>query len=386
MRNWGNSPRFLIALNCLCFSVAHADDIPQAATSASSDVVAPTATTDVGTNETSATAADTSSAVSADATAAPVATDSASAEDALKQKSTDSSSEKSLEEVFQASEKTYSLVKKGKVSMNYDVSYSFYRDSRIDIALSESNSNITRFRIQEDAQHSFTNTIDVSYGLRDNLTLNTSLPLVYKVDTLGGKEAIGLGDISFGLRWQPIPLKRGLPTTTLFTSLSTATGDSPYEINSSNDLSTGKGYYSLSAGASMSKITDPLVIYGSASFTTGNSMGGLNQGRSSGSLTSVSPGQTLGMSFGFAYSLNYDVSLSASYSQSISTNSRFAFDNGTVVEPQTQVSSVLNYTLSLRTSPKRIINLSLGIGLSEDTPDVNLGFSMPLEFLGLAKE
>ena len=386
MRNWGNSPRFLIALNCLCFSVAHADDIPQAATSASSDVVAPTATTDVGTNETSATAADTSSAVSADATAVPVATDSASAEDALKQKSTDSSSEKSLEEVFQASEKTYSLVKKGKFSMNYDVSYSFYRDSRIDIALSESNSNITRFRIQEDAQHSFTNTIDVSYGLRDNLTLNTSLPLVYKVDTLGGKEAIGLGDISFGLRWQPIPLKRGLPTTTLFTSLSTATGDSPYEINSSNDLSTGKGYYSLSAGASMSKITDPLVIYGSASFTTGNSMGGLNQGRSSGSLTSVSPGQTLGMSFGFAYSLNYDVSLSASYSQSISTNSRFAFDNGTVVEPQTQVSSVLNYTLSLRTSPKRIINLSLGIGLSEDTPDVNLGFSMSLEFLGLAKE
>ena len=386
MRNWGNSPRFLIALNCLCFSVAHADDIPQAATSTSSDVVAPTATTDIEKNVTSATVADASSAVSAEATATPATSASASAENALKQQSTDSSSEKSLEEVFKASEKTYSLVKKGKFSMNYDVSYSFYRDSRIDIALSESNSNITRFRIQEDAQHSFTNTIDVSYGLRDNLTFNTSLPLVYKMDTLGGKEAVGLGDISFGLRWQPIPLKRGLPTTTLFSSLSTATGDSPYEINSSNDLSTGKGYYSLSAGASMSKITDPLVIYGSASFTMGNNLGGLNQARSGASLTSVSPGQTLGMSFGFAYSLNYDVSLSASYSQSISTNSRFSFANGTHVEPQTQVSSVLNYTLSLRTSPKRIVNLSLGIGLSEDTPDVNLGFSMPLEFLGLAKE
>ena len=385
MRNWGNSPRFLIALNCLCFSVAYADDIPSATTSTSSDAVAPATATGVETNVTSATATDTPSTTPTE-DVAPTSANSASAENALKQKSTDSSSEKSLQEVFQASEKTYSLVKKGKFSMNYDLSYSFFRDTRIDIALSESNSNITRFRIQEDAQHSFTNTIDVSYGLRDNLTFNTSLPLVYKMDTLGGKEAIGLGDVSFGLRWQPIPLKRGLPTTTLFSTFSTATGDSPYEINSSNDLSTGKGYYSLSAGASMSKITDPLVIYGSASFTTGNSMGGLNQARSGGSLTSVSPGQTLGMSFGFAYSLNYDVSLSASYSQSISTNSRFAFENGAVIEPQTQVSSVLNYTLSLRTSPKRIINLSLGIGLSEDTPDVNLGFSMPLEFLGLAKE
>jgi len=309
----------------------------------------------------------------------------ASAAEALKQKSTDSSSEKTLEEVFQASEKTYSLVKKGKFSMNYDSSYSFYRDSRIDIALSETSSTITRFRIQEDAQHTFSNTIDLSYGLRDNLTLTTSLPLIYKVDTLGGKEAIGLGDISFGLRWQPIPLQRGLPTTTLFSSLSTATGDSPYEINASEDLSTGKGYYSLSAGASMSKVTDPLVIYGSASFSVANSLGGLNQNRA-GKLVSVSPGQTLGMSLGFAYSLNYDVSISASYSQSISMNSRFGFDDGRVVEPQTQVSSVLNYTLSLRTSPTRIVNLSLGLGLSEDTPDVTLGFSMPLEFVGLAKE
>jgi hypothetical protein len=52
----------------------------------------------------------------------------------------------------------------------------------------------------------------------------------------------------------------------------------------------------------------------------------------------------------------------------------------------TQLSSLLNYTLSLRTSPTRVVNFSVGFGLSEDTPDVNLGLSMPLEFLGLASE
>ena len=26
MRNWGKAPQMLVALNCVCFSVAHADD------------------------------------------------------------------------------------------------------------------------------------------------------------------------------------------------------------------------------------------------------------------------------------------------------------------------------------------------------------------------
>jgi hypothetical protein len=36
------------------------------------------------------------------------------------------------------------------------------------------------------------------------------LPLVYKIDTAGGKDAVGLGDVSLGMRWQPIPLKAWL--------------------------------------------------------------------------------------------------------------------------------------------------------------------------------
>lgn len=311
------------------------------------------------------------------------------ARDALKQKSTDASTEKDLEKVFQSVEKNYSLSKKGKYAMNYDLGYSFYRDKQIDIALEDGGSAIQRLRIQDDAQHSFTNTFDVSYGLKDNLTLTMTLPLVYKIDTAGGKDAVGLGDMSLGLRWQPIPLKRGLPTTTFYSSLSTATGDSPYEINSARDLATGKGYYSLSAGLSVSKVTDPIVLFGSAGLTIGNNMSGLNQRQGSRILSSFSPGQTLSTSFGFAYSLNYDVSISASYQQSISTNARYSFEDAGVAtsfESATQLSSLLNYTLSLRTSPTRVVNVSVGFGLSEDTPDVNLGLSMPLEFLGLSKE
>ena len=404
MRNWGKTPYILVALNSVCLSVTHADDaapvtpsVSTPAASASSDAPSattePTTTTSSGMNPTSATPTATTEPTTTTTSSGmnPTTPTSAtpsvdSARDALKAKSTDVTTEKNLDQVFKASEKSYSLVKKGRYSMNYDVSYSFYRSSRLDIALATDSSSITRLRIEEDAQHTFNNSIDLSYGLRDNLTLNTSLPLVYKIDTLGGKTVMGLGDVSLGLRWQPIPLKRGLPSTTLFTSLSTATGDSPYEINSAKDLSTGKGYYGLSAGLSMSKVTDPIVIYGSTSFSIANKISGLNQARGGRSLTSVSPGTSLSFSMGFAYSLNYDVSMSASYQHGISSNSRYAFNDGTVVEPAAQVSSSLNYTLSLRTNPKRIINISMGYGLTEDSPDVTLGFSMPLEFLGLAAE
>ena len=370
MRNWGKAPHLVMMLNGLCFSAAYAEDQPAA--DASAPAATPTA------------AAPAAAAPAATTPAAAPASGADAARDALTQKSDDASSTKNLEQVFKATEKTYSLLKQGKFGANYGVDYSYYRDSRIDIALDGNGSGLTRFRIEEDAQHTFSNSLEVTYGFRDNLTFSASLPLIYKIDSQADKQTVGLGDLSLGVRWQPVPLKNGLPTTTLFGSISTATGDSPFEINAGQDLSTGKGYYSFSGGVSMNKVTDPIVLFGSASATISNNIGNLNQQRGSRALVGVSPGDTLGVSMGFAYSLNYDVSMSASFQQSVTTGSQFKFNDGKYVESATQVSSLVNFSLSLRTSPKRIVNLNLGYGLTEDTPDVTLGFSMPIEFLGLA--
>jgi hypothetical protein len=80
--------------------------------------------------------------------------------------------------------------------MNYDLGYSFYRDKQIDIALEENGSSYSAFAYSR-MMLSIRLPIpfDVSYGLKDNLTMNFSLPLIYKMDTAGGKEAVGLGDV-----------------------------------------------------------------------------------------------------------------------------------------------------------------------------------------------
>lgn len=329
-----------------------------------------------------APAGDDAAASGGEAQAAAPAAPQDKAAEALKQKEGDASSEKNLQEVFQAAEKNYSLLKKGKISLQYDLDYSYYRDSRIDIAISDSSSTLTRFRIEEDAQHTFTNSFDISYGVRNNLTFNASIPLVTKFDTQSDLQATGLGDIGLGLRWQPVPLKRGLPSTTLFASLSTATGDSPYDINLSNDLATGKGYYSLSVGGSMSKVADPIVLFASGSYVTSTSLSGLDQQRGGRILESVEPGDGVGFSMGLAYSLNYDVSLTASYQQSYSFSSTFYFENNEYVTTAASTSASVNFSLGLRTNPKRIVNVNLGYGLTEDTPDVTLGVSLPIDFAG----
>ncbi|KZX63747.1 hypothetical protein, partial [Alcanivorax sp. HI0003] len=203
------------------------------------------------------------------------------ARDALQTKEDDVTEEKNLEEVFQAAEKQYSLLPSGQMSLNFSANYNYFRDDRIDIALDEDSGNISRFRIEQDAQHSFGSSLSFDYGIWNNLTFNTRLPVSYKYDTEKDVSQAALGDVSFGLRYQPFPVRPGAVNTTLYTTLTTPTGDSPYDINVNSEVSSGSGFYSLGGGVSMSKVVDPVVLYGSLGYTMAFDITGLNQRRGS---------------------------------------------------------------------------------------------------------
>ena len=312
------------------------------------------------------------------------------AREALQQKETDVTQERNLEEVFQATEKQYSLLRSGQMSMNFGGSYTHFRDNRIDINIEDS--GITRFLIENDSQHSFGASLSLDYGIWNNLTFNTNLPVVYKYDTQKDVSNAALGDVSFGLRYQPFPTKAGATNTTLFTTLSTATGDSPYEIDTRTEVSSGKGYYSLGGGVSMSKVVDPVVLFGSVGYTHAFDATGLNQQRGERTLEGIETGDSLSFSFGMAYALSYEVSLSASYQQAYNFQSVFLFEpeedqvTGETTRPRVgssdSTSSVVNMSLGLRTASNRVVNFSFGFGLTEDSPDVLMGFNVPVDFTG----
>jgi hypothetical protein len=348
--------------------------------------------TDAASSSSATTDASVQTSSIADAnTVAPAAnTDAHQAASALQKKEGDASQETNLQEVFTSNERQYSLIKKGVISSYYDLDYTYYRDTRIDLALSDNSSQLNRLRVEEDANHTLTNSFTFQYGVLDNLTLSATVPFVAKSEIIKDKTTAGLGDISLGARWEPFPLKQGRLPLVLFGSVSTKTGDSPYEIGI-DELSTGKGYYSVGVGASTRKYIDPVVLFASASANYGFKESGLNQARGSGAkgpryLQSFDPGISGGFSFGFAYSFNYDVSLTMSYQQSFNMNAEFQFNNDESYKSPDQSSGMLSFALGVRVSPDTIVNGTVGIGLTEDAPDISLGLSFPLDILGFNKK
>lgn len=375
-----------LSMSAITGTIYAEDQVQQPQVSGSNQAVANGTESSNSSEATTSSSATTDNTTQASNAAAPAPNSEAhQAASALQKKEGDASQETNLQEVFTSNERQYSLIKKGVISSYYDLDYTYYRDTRIDLALSDSSSQLNRLRVEEDANHTLTNSFTFQYGVLDNLTLSATLPFVAKSEIIKDKTTAGLGDISLGARWEPFPLKQGRLPLVLFGSVSTKTGDSPYEIGL-DELSTGKGYYSVGVGASTRKYIDPVVLFASASANYGFKESGLNQARGSRILESFDPGISGGFSFGFAYSFNYDVSLTMSYQQSFNMNAEFQFNNGESYKSPDQSSGMLSFALGVRVSPDTIVNGTVGIGLTEDAPDISLGLSFPLDILGFNKK
>ncbi|MDQ9042246.1 hypothetical protein RFH95_17675 [Acinetobacter nosocomialis] len=388
---WMKMSVLVLSMSAITGTIYAEDQVQQPQVSGSNQAVAngtESSDSSEATTSSSATTDNTtqaSNAVDTNAAAPAPNSEANQAASALQKKEGDASQETNLQEVFTSNERQYSLIKKGVISSYYDLDYTYYRDTRIDLALSDSSSQLNRLRVEEDANHTLTNSFTFQYGVLDNLTLSATLPFVAKSEIIKDKTTAGLGDISLGARWEPFPLKQGRLPLVLFGSVSTKTGDSPYEIGL-DELSTGKGYYSVGVGASTRKYIDPVVLFASASANYGFKESGLNQARGSRILESFDPGISGGFSFGFAYSFNYDVSLTMSYQQSFNMNAEFQFNNGESYKSPDQSSGMLSFALGVRVSPDTIVNGTVGIGLTEDAPDISLGLSFPLDILGFNKK
>jgi hypothetical protein len=301
------------------------------------------------------------------------------AREALSKKDDDADSSKALAEVFQAAEKSYTLLKQGERTLTYGFDYSLLRDTQI--TTYRTGNNVYSVIGESEAQHTFTNSFTFDYGVWDNLTFSMRIPLVAKYDTERDLNVYSLGDLSASLRWQPWASHRGKPVTTLYGTLGLPTGTSPYEINPQNDLSTGNGFYSIGGGVNVSYVIDPVVLFGSVGYTY-NVPANVDQVRGGRQLEKVDPGSSMSMSMGFAYALSYDVSLSTSYQMSQTFKPTYTFSDATL-EGNEQTSALMNFSLGLRTSPNYIVNINAGFGMTEDSPDVLLGVSMPLDIQGL---
>ncbi len=319
---------------------------------------------------------------SAPAPAAP-----ADARDALKQQAGDVDQATLLKDTLTKTDRQYSLLKSGRTAVNYSLNYTYIGSQAIDQGL-DSTGAIDLFKIENTRSHTITNSLSLDFGLLDNVTISGTLPFVSKFTQSNefGGVANGIGDLSFGARYQPFVQSPTGPTFTFTSQLNLPTGRSPFKTIEGANLSTGAGYGSATLGVNASQVFDPVALFGSLNFTLAKSVDNLNQYRSAdGSvMTGLRPGKSLGFGAGFTYALSYNVSTSVSFQETVTTDSYITYipSGGTsTTRPTTmQVAAILNFGLGVRLSPKTTVNLTAGVGLTTDSPDFSLGLSVPLTF------
>ena len=309
----------------------------------------------------------------------------AEARKALEPTEEEKTREEEIKEILETSGRQYTLLGKGEFELDYSFSYGYSASEGISLEGIETQlPEFFYINVSHVKSHSFAHSLALSYGILDNLSLNLSVPFSYKYESAQEKDGSGLGDVSFSLQWQPVKAGGGRPSAVCFASFKTKTGKSPYDVDPDYELSTGSGHNSISGGVSISKAMDPLVAFGTVSYSKGFDESGLDYKVDDEGLIliKVEPGDSASFSMGIGYALSYKVSLNLQYQQSYSFESDLVYKLEERIYPISgtiQNSAMISIGTGWRLSSKTSLYVNIGFGLTPDTQDFSLGARWPLE-------
>lgn len=261
--------------------------------------------------------------------------------------------------------------------------------------------------IREVRRTTLTAALTGRYGLSNRFELEAKLPWVYRSDSSVGREYLkgaatesgifdarsqGIGDVEFSARYQFNDGGIEKPYYIGSLRLKTRTGTDPFEVPTTKtvvgfrndgiqtELPTGSGFYGLQPALTVLYPTDPAVFFGTVSYLHTFSRSDVSRRVDGGRewLGRVSPGAIFGFNFGMGLALNERSSFSIGYDHSSVGRTRV---NGRASDASVRVElGTLLLGYSLRLSPQRTLNVSLGAGLTRDTPDLTLTVRVPTNF------
>jgi hypothetical protein len=215
-------------------------------------------------------------------------------------------------------------------------------------------------------------------------------------DSVFRAEGGGLGDVDATIRYQFNRGDYSKPFWIGWLRYRWHTGKDPFEVvtdcvqrcvgNTTGtglplEMPTGSGFDAAQAGFTWVYASDPAVFFGGVSYLHNFERSGLSRTLIGGDqefLGEVAPGDIVGFNLGMGLALNEKASLSIGYDQSIIGRTQ---QNGLDV-PGAVRTTLGNLLLgvSYRYNPTSTLNLSLGVGVTRDTPDVSFTLRTPLTF------
>jgi hypothetical protein len=246
------------------------------------------------------------------------------------------------------------------------------------------------------------------YGLGKRFELEAKIPYVYRSDSTVSREIFtgtaadrafdtsgkAIGDIELAGRYQLNDGGIDQPYYIAGLRFKSRTGRDPFQVVTDCqtrcvgenvtgtglplDLPTGSGFYSLQPSLTWLLPSDPAIFFGGVSYTKNFKRDNIYRTVRDGGqeyLGEVRAGDVFGFNFGMGLALNEKASFSIGYDhQSVGRT----YQGGVVVPGSVRVQlGTLLVGYSYRLSDKRTLSVSVGAGLTRDTPDVTLMARMP---------
>ncbi|MBB3118156.1 acetate kinase [Pseudoduganella violacea] len=265
--------------------------------------------------------------------------------------------------------------------------------------------------VREIKRNTFTAALTGRYGINSRTEIEMRVPYVYRSDSTVSREIFtgtsvervfetsgrAIGDVEVALRRQLNDGGADKPFYVAGLRVKSRTGRDPFEVvtdcsqrcvgqNASGTglpltLPTGSGFYAVQPSLTWLFPSDPAIFFGSVSylhnFKRKNVTRRILNGESE-ALGTVAPGAVIGANFGIGLALNEKASLSLGYDHQSVARTR---QNGQAVpgSVRTQLGTLL-MGFTYRFNEKRSVNISVGAGLTRDTPDVSLSIRVPMNF------
>ena len=314
-----------------------------------------------------------------------------------------------VQQVAQIFEQPGVLTPAGQFSFETGVQYSYSSSNRVSLVGYTIIPAITigLIDVREVRRNSTVVNLTGRWGVTNRMELEAKVPWVYRSDdqltrplNLGaGRDDLfnstgqGIGDVEATARYQFNDTSVDKPVYIGSLRFKSRTGNDPFEVLTDTtqapelitnrietELPTGSGFYTIQPGLTVLYPTDPAVFFGGLNYQFNLSRSGVTANTTQGQIAvgDVDPGDVFGFNFGMGLALNEKSSFSLGYDGASVGKTKI---NGVdaINASRIQLGTLL-LGYSQRLTPSTSLGLTVGVGVTRDTPDVTLGLRLPISF------
>lgn len=299
-----------------------------------------------------------------------------------------------------------------KLTMDWGISDTYYDRRQLQLSgfLALDAIFLGNINLGETKSHQVMADLDTRYGLTDRMSIDVDVPYIYRhsnfivggaggaASTLSDASVNGsdIGDVNFGIYYQFLKETNSLPDVVGSLRIKAPTGSSPFgdkliQVDNDNTnlvapskLPTGTGFWNITAGISLLKTYDPVVLFGSLSYTynIARSFADISSVQGQTQPATVKLGDIVQFGGGVALAFSDKDSASISYTMALEPESKTRAPGGSYekVPGSETTAAALNFGLNHVVNKHLTINGSVSVGLTPDAPNFVVGVRFPYTF------